>query len=184
MPPRNFLGRSWTCLIVLLLIGVYGCDEQCYKPRVETATFQMDENNAIADGVCYSTCILTISIDVSDLSSSSCNDKQKLKGCVAGCSSQKNSISLSECQLKCSSCINETETIPMECDSCDFTACMVGCNLTVHLNRLAISLGNANVTLLPVPEKLYFYKANIQINDDIMQSAAITREQSGTCEKA
>ena len=76
---------------------------------------------------------------------------------------------------------------------------MVGCNLTVHLNRLgkqllvfmcipsmlvflnikAISLGNTNVTLLPVPEKLYFYKANIQINDDIMQSAAITREQSG-----
>ncbi|XP_065897512.1 uncharacterized protein [Dysidea avara] len=117
---------------------------------------------------------------VSDLSSSSCTDKQKLKGCVAGCSSHRNATALNECQLKCSSCINETESTSMECDSCDFTACMVGCNSTVNLNRLAISLGNTNVTLLPVPEKLYFYKTNIQINDDIVQSAAITtREQSG-----
>ena len=72
MPPRNFLGRSWTCLIVLLLIGVYGCDEQCYKPRVETATFQMDENNAIADGVCYSTCILTVSAIVANCAVAIC----------------------------------------------------------------------------------------------------------------
>ena len=64
MPPRNFLERSWTYLIVcLLLIGVYGCDEQCYKPRVGTATqFQVDENDAIVDGVCYSTCVLNLNV--------------------------------------------------------------------------------------------------------------------------
>ena len=61
MPPRNYFGKSWTYLIVCsLLIGVYGCDELCYKPRVGNATFQVDEDDAIADGVCYSTCVLKV----------------------------------------------------------------------------------------------------------------------------
>ena len=73
---------------------------------------------------------------------------------------------------------------------------MVGCNATVNLGRLgkhcgvfflylytlyikAIDLSSTNVTLVPVPGKLYFYKANIQSNDDVMQSAVTARERFG-----
>lgn len=68
MPPRNSLARSWTCLIAcLLMIVVYGCDEQCYKPSVETDNSQVDENDAIVDGVCYSSCTLNVSVIVTIL---------------------------------------------------------------------------------------------------------------------
>jgi len=71
---------------------------------------------------------------------------------------------------------------------------MVGCNATINLGRLgkhcgvfplftlyikAIDLSSTNATLVPVPGKLYFYKANIQSNDDVMQSALTARERFG-----
>ena len=47
------------------MIVVYGCDEQCYKPRsVEADNSKMDENDAIVDGVCYSSCTLNVSVIV------------------------------------------------------------------------------------------------------------------------
>jgi len=45
------------------LIGVHGCDEQCYKPSIETTVdSEVDESDVIVDGVCYSSCVLNVSV--------------------------------------------------------------------------------------------------------------------------
>ena len=72
---------------------------------------------------------------------------------------------------------------------------MVGCNSTINFSRSGkyvpaclysllisftkgISLGNTNITLVPVPGKPYVYKAKIQISNDF-QNTSIARSNSG-----
>jgi len=65
MPPRGYLINLAACL--LLIVRVYGCNDQCYKPRIESANVEAtsevsrhNEHDAVVEGVCYSTCVLHV----------------------------------------------------------------------------------------------------------------------------
>jgi len=65
MPPRGYLTCLAACLLHIVL--VHGCDDQCYKPKIEAgnakAAFEVTRNNehdAVVEGVCYSTCLLNV----------------------------------------------------------------------------------------------------------------------------
>ena len=56
----NYLPRGCAFLIGWLLL-VYGCEDQCYKQGITSTNLQRDESDVVVDGVCYSTCALTVS---------------------------------------------------------------------------------------------------------------------------
>ncbi|XP_065897024.1 uncharacterized protein [Dysidea avara] len=179
MMRQNYLSSGCAFLYIgwMLLIQVYGCEDQCYKPNITSMNLQRDENDVVVDGACYSMCaLMDTSLDM--FSSLNCIQRVMLNGCVAGCNHSRHPSLFSECQLKCSSCINGSETKSAECNECDFTTCMVGCNSTINSSRSGISLDNTNVTLVPVPGKLYIYKASFQISNDF-QNTIMRRSNFG-----